>query len=527
MKTIVITKPGYIISGFNSFKNNEYEVIPVPRVANDSLLTNEDEEADSVRRADTDLESTAYDRSTIIKLLTDETMAGKYVMICSSDIHTRIHSKALKTLVDKVFEEHKDIDIFSLFNNNDTTYELTDFVSSDEEVPVTDTVPIPKTESFAFIVPVNKRFKLIEIIKAANLCISDLIYYADVMDKLKVYVPSLDLTWSSGFEEQKEGPRFSVIMSSYKRPKDLVRQILSFGQQTYQNFTMHVAVKGISELDFRKLVIPQVYRMIQIGMLDIHYFPNRNQLSNYIDCVRFSNLEVNKLCVKIDDDDIYHPQFLEHLAIFHSYLPENTGSWFTGNLWQLFLGGSYKYIAYKPHNFLYGNSIVFPSEIIEELKEIEDFPYTTNERYAPRAGFREDSIIGDKNIEHGAVNRTIFYEFAGYDSDIIVDKSNASVMRSDSYIDDEFTSANSYINTNNEYNEHIIAIKLSSGSTDIARVFNSNICALGHNMHGEILDSEPGVSISVRWAASDDNGSGAEDVYIKNSDGVFSSVLLA
>ena len=80
-------------------------------------------------------------------------------------------------------------------------------------------------------------------------------------------------------------PKIAALMSSYKRPADLVKQILTLLHQTY-DCHIFVAVKGLSERDVNTCIRPLFAEEINAGKLHLSYYPNKSQFNNILDCYR-------------------------------------------------------------------------------------------------------------------------------------------------------------------------------------------------------------------------------------------------
>lgn len=524
MNAIIITRAGSEAAGFDSYRYNGYKVIPVPRIIDLSMLTNTDKDVVAFNQLDVDMGKENLDRATLIRLLEDDSLAGTDTVISSYDACTRVHAKLLAKHISSLIEEHNEVDVISLISDYTKEYDDTDFLDHKTQVSFSPKTPQPAATTYALVIPSCKRHKVAKLLAETELCVADCIHYGSVTGKLSVYCPSENFAWRKQTVSRAKVKMLSLLMMSYKRPKELVRQILSMFGQTYSNFKMYVAVKGITEPDFTTIVVPQVYKYIQDGRLHIQYYPNKNQLSNFIDCIRYADLDKNSLCVKIDDDDIYHPKFLEHLMSFHASLPEDAGSYYDGDVWAVFKHGTINSIRRHKRQWSLGNCIAFPASIFSSLVDIEKHPQAINERYYPRAGFREDSIIHDINVDMGAVDRTKFYDMAGFGNDVILDLSaTASVTRNADtwYLSEEFMSANKYINTEPSNYEYTLALYDNTFGDAVAVVFATDIVLPGRMEHGSIVFHDPGIKVGVRW----DNG--REEVYVRNDNGVFSAGLLA
>lgn len=105
--------------------------------------------------------------------------------------------------------------------------------------------------------------------------------------------------------------RFLICMTSYKRPIFLSGQILRFNNQTYQNFHISAAIKGVPEEWVNRTFLHEWQPLIDSGKLTIRFEDNKRQLNNFLDTVRHIDLSKYDYFCKVDDDDWYTPDYLE------------------------------------------------------------------------------------------------------------------------------------------------------------------------------------------------------------------------
>lgn len=117
-------------------------------------------------------------------------------------------------------------------------------------------------------------------------------------------------------EKGPQNYRFLVCITSYKRPIFLSGQILRFQNQTYKNFHISVALKGISQESASSTFMQEWQPMIDKGLLSIRFYPNKTQLSNFLDTVRHMDLTQYDYFCKVDDDDWYTPDYLQSINDF-------------------------------------------------------------------------------------------------------------------------------------------------------------------------------------------------------------------
>lgn len=163
---------------------------------------------------------------------------------------------------------------------------------------------------------------------------------------------------------------FALMLSSYRRPLECIRQGLTMLNQTYQNFTLFIAVKGVSKRTFEIIIKPQFEQHIKTGKVVLTYHPNKNQLSNLLDTIRNQDIEKFDCFCKIDDDDIYAPDYLEQVNNFNK----------TYNVTCSFFQVPGQYINYNINDLLsqivYYNYYCFgPTEVLglNEIKWLQQY----------------------------------------------------------------------------------------------------------------------------------------------------------
>lgn len=150
-----------------------------------------------------------------------------------------------------------------------------------------------------------------------------------------------DITWE---------PRLAILISSFARPTDLIRQVLSMGvNQTYKNIHLFVSVKGLPESVMESLVYPQLSSLLSSGVLTLRWDGNTNQTWNLLDTVKGEDIEGYDLFCKVDDDDYYHPEYLATYAEGLKLSPKGSSIYTAGN-----------YPTIIPTSFTHRMSFLFP-----------------------------------------------------------------------------------------------------------------------------------------------------------------------
>lgn len=101
--------------------------------------------------------------------------------------------------------------------------------------------------------------------------------------------------------------RIAVLLTSYKRLIELEHQIYTMVHQTYAAAVIYVAVKGYAEHFVRRFL---GIKFAEFKNVKIRVMPNRNQLSNLLDCIRGEDVSDIDYFLKIDDDDHYPNDYI-------------------------------------------------------------------------------------------------------------------------------------------------------------------------------------------------------------------------
>ncbi|MDH3067603.1 glycosyltransferase family A protein [Akkermansia sp. N21169] len=260
--------------------------------------------------------------------------------------------------------------------------------------------------------------------------------------------------------------KIAVCLPSYKRLESLERQIFSFMHQTYasEDYHVFVAVKGVTEYVFNKMLVPRFRHFIETGRLTLRYFPNKNQMSNIIDTVRDLDISGYDLFVKIDDDDFYSPDYLENINDFHSTLPPCYSSYYNArDLIARNLNGFFclKNAFYR----FFGFALNMSPQVLEKVMECELNPslmIPIVEKWQHKTGhtnfgFNEDNFIFMLMREYGCANMADYVKEQGILPHIVVQKGNPSVTRG-GMIEKRFLIANASIATDPASWEHLLEL---------------------------------------------------------------------
>lgn len=127
-------------------------------------------------------------------------------------------------------------------------------------------------------------------------------------------------------------PHLALMISSYGRVPDLLRQVYAMAyEQEYQNTTICLSVKGLTEYTVNQVILPHLSSLISRGKVKMRIDGNTNQTWNILDTIRDEDLDSYDLFLKIDDDDFYHPKYTRWVAEGLLLGPKGSSTYVTGN----------------------------------------------------------------------------------------------------------------------------------------------------------------------------------------------------
>lgn len=278
--------------------------------------------------------------------------------------------------------------------------------------------------------------------------------------KLDAFLPPLDDAFT-------EPPKVALCISSYKRLEHLERQIFSMLHQDYPFKHVFVAVKGISEYIYRSVLIPVFQKFMDAGELTLRYFPNKNQLSNFVDTVRDIDREEYDLFFKIDDDDYYSPFYVSDCCAFHQTIPRSWSSYLDDVDMNLEEVGGYLGIAYRSYSAMFGFSMVLSKAAMEFIVECDRNPmdmHAVSARWDKGEGhhfygFTEDHFFHNVMKELGGLNRSAYNKENNITFHILVNKMNPSMTRGRGTLMEDFKHVNGEVCNSPERWEHILDVR--------------------------------------------------------------------
>ncbi len=289
--------------------------------------------------------------------------------------------------------------------------------------------------------------------------------------------------------------------------------------QTYSNFHLFVAVKGITENVHDAILMEYFRHFIEDGRLTLRLFPNKNQLSNFVDTVRDLDISEYELFAKIDDDDFYGLEYVDQVNRFHSMIPAHHSSRVM----------KHRYISSRAgfstleenHESCLGSSMVLTREAMELLMECEKNPHRIKEllpageheqHWGYKFGFAEDNMMRFIMNQKGWSSRDPFLD-EEQSFHYIVQRSNASVMRGN-LVNDEFRQEVDDIREDSPLlHEHVLALEHPEWN-DVFVMRGTRGYRPGSMHQADVikLDDE---SLMVKW---DKWGT---ECFVKNPNGVY------
>lgn len=216
------------------------------------------------------------------------------------------------------------------------------------------------------------------------------------------------------------------MMTSYGRVPELLSQVRSMMDQTYKNFHMFVAVKGITEVIYQEVIVPQLRHYVNERRLSLCLTGNTNQLINFLDTIRGYPLDEYDLFLKIDDDDFYHPDYLKYYAETISMCPEGTSIYYgkrptIKTVYQMFGAWTIRDTFRESEYFGYGHMLALGRPIIDHLFAVERKPSLlledaklTGWSDGMNIGWREDRYIFEMMMKRGhSIDIAPVFEKAG------------------------------------------------------------------------------------------------------------------
>lgn len=259
----------------------------------------------------------------------------------------------------------------------------------------------------------------------------------------------------------KKERHIAACLSSYKRFSDLQRQIYSMMDQSYPHLHLFVAAKGVTEHVFRTILLTQFKSFIEEGRLTLRLFPNKNQLSNFVDAIRDLDVSSYDLFLKIDDDDFYSPDYIKTINEFHDTIPQGYSSFLEAHHWVRYENEGFTILRQGFYG-AFGATMVMSPQALELIMKCEQNPDQIRD-LVPEAehnayGFTEDNLMHKIMVQTGSCNMAEYLIKEGINYHMIYQRGNTSVMRG-GILSEEFWNQNILITQDPSRFEHIIQIQ--------------------------------------------------------------------
>lgn len=165
--------------------------------------------------------------------------------------------------------------------------------------------------------------------------------------------------------------KVAVCITSYGRIYELMRQIYAMMDQSYKNLHVFVAAKGYTEVVFKEVIVPPFQHFIDEWRLTLRLFPNSNMLTNFVDTIRDINIDSYDLFLKIDDDDLYHRDYVKTIVSLLDGAPPGTSSGMLGrSAFIQRVGDTYK-IGHFKYDQLAGCSLCLSLPCVKRIIQAE------------------------------------------------------------------------------------------------------------------------------------------------------------
>ena len=535
MKCVFLTSHGEIVEGAWRAMQLGYEVEIYPTTPDTSSLkdTYYEESRAYLGRTPESAERAHVRslRASFIRLLRDHRYSSQEnIIFCESDAVPLIPAADMLKLVEQACAEHPTVDVLRPFHtcvweerprNGDASSPDITFTRM-ELMPERDPCHAAFWGTHALVIPSRSREKVARAFSEYRLPTDVTLCLMNGREELEVYTASANLFVQLLRIREPHPFRIAGMLSSYKRLKELQRQIGCMMDQTYDDFHLFVAIKGISEFDFHRILEPQFQHFVDMGRLTMRLFPNRNQLSNLLDTVRDLDVSAYDLFAKIDDDDIYAHDYISQLNEFHGMLPGELGSCFSGR------GGYYRPERGFPtvstgHFGFYGPTLVIPKRVLDLLFSYEEDPSSIMEHFdvedhgylCSSFSFREDALIDFINRRMGACNRAVYANVQGKELSLIICQDTPSVLRG-SYVSQDLIRQINGTKPDIHANESLLYL-VHPDWCGYLKILGTRACRLGMKEEGNVLHFDEGKLI-IKW----DNW--GEESFELQSDGSFQLV---
>jgi len=453
MKCVFLHTSGETLEGLAEMKRLGFECMAYPSTQDTGSLrdTRYEEFASFLGRVPdwADTPKVRSLRASFARMLLDPAFEDDdFIIFGESDSTPVVEASLLRQAVEEEFLHHPEADILRPFRELAAGPSLPP--SCPEHLRFGPFHTSPHTQgspyvwgTHALIIPARSRRKVADLFLDWRLPIDTTVEAACAEGKLNMRITPHNLFYQkprASFVNPSPEPvrnrRMALCLASYKRPEDLQRQIYAMMDQSYGNFHLFAAVKGIPEFFVNTFMIPQFRHFIDEGRLTIRCFPNGNQLSNLLDTIRGIDTSGFDLFLKIDDDDFYCRDYLKTINEFFETVPDGHSCYYSDWSWVLYKYGGIVSSRKEPFD-VFGSSLVMSRNVMEQVWRSETEPeiirrimakYYGGEGHS-RIAWSEDNFLHKMMMEFGCSNIAPFVSRKGMKHFLMVQRSNASVTR--------------------------------------------------------------------------------------------------
>jgi hypothetical protein len=430
----------------------KYELVPSNQAAGGLTDTYDQDELSAwlgFRVAIADKPRVRALRASWADLLERSIADDEFVIFGESDAVPRLSADTVKTIIATVFDKHKDVDVIRLFNDHSCNpYKEGDSLQTKEWKGSKDKASFAAGMfgTHALIIRRKARERLAKYLRMVRLPADTLLEWMTGQGLLKVdtfssnifyqapRTSSADVTTLYSYRYRK----LALMMASYKRPSDLLRQIYAMMDQAYPKdmFHLYVSIKGIDTASMYSLISP-VLHFVKEGRLTINRAENSDQFTNLMDTIKGipeDELKSYDKFLKIDDDDFYSREYLARVNGFYTYVNDdvstNCRNMTTGLLKTAGLNNP---IVHSVPSTYYGGTLVFTYDCLKEFDKCRT-DKAVLQKYTSmipvskdRPGFTEDGVLDTIMIAKGYVPMSSVIGSARWC--VILNQSNASITR--------------------------------------------------------------------------------------------------
>lgn len=391
MRCILLKTPGELVEGETQLKELGFSVTEVQTTKDmSSLLDTRAEEFEAWTHIPTQRMDKPYVRSlrasfaNMLESYADD--PDDLIIFGESDATPNIDAARVKSLAEEALSKHPGLDVLRLH------FRLVEY--AEELTTPIDVRLMPQYDSYsdvnycwgthAMIIPAAKRLKVARLFRECKLPIDVTLEACNSLGELTVGITMQNVFYQkkrTAFPDIKSIPGYrernlAVCITSYKRPESVIKQIYAFLNQTYNadRYHLFVAVKGLPEYLFNRLIVSRFDKFVKEGRLTLRYCTNKSQLSNFLDCIRDTDISAYDLILKVDDDDFYADTYLEAVNAFHATISETSSSSLQGYIPTVHAKDSIPATAVAQLFEVMGASFAMTRSVIEKLRRAEKDP---------------------------------------------------------------------------------------------------------------------------------------------------------